>query len=397
MNQRWTQKGLMAVVVLLAALLGSSATNRPANESAQTASSAADQWLATSTTAHQVATTAFATTSSTTTAATVIGAGEWIPDELRACAPLPPNMSGYRTVGSWLPTEIPEGLVLGSASTYVAAPNQPVAPKGYRSFLLAQLGPEGRIEQLLSVVRNTEPYTESYGSPGFLKVDTEPELDQVRGHPGSIARWVNRGDTYGQLVAQWGEGDAAWTVAGGARSVGLGIEAFAELLRPLQLSSHDIADPTRRLTLLGMTSSAASARTAEFTLSKEAPADEASAVRVTISSRVSGSEGLYSATGGTEVSFEVINGRPAMFSERSAMTLTADGSVAEATLARLPRSAMVNLAGRDLIGMLQSLRPADHDDPQLVGLPLPDPSAIKSGWSWTRILADPSLGYCRDW
>ena len=332
-------------------------------------------------------------TSSTTTTAEP---GQWVPDDLPPCGEMPDPSSGivgYTTVGSWLPTTIPPGLVLESASTFVETSelSDPSPSPGYRTFLLAEVAGDGRIGQVLRLSRDAPGYYQ----PGFAQADAEPALDRVRGLPGSIARWINRGDSKGELVAEWNEDGSPWQAAGCGTSIDLGLDGFAAALEPLELSGTEVSDPSGRFVAVGSAPWSSVGGVAGVTLATpDATVFDEPAVRISIGAPHAGAEGLPSLATGQDATYEVVDGRPASFDRSTAITVTDDGSVATATIAGLPG---IMLSGRDLVCMLQSLRPVDHDDPALVGLPLEDRSAIHNGRDWATITSDPSLGYCRDW
>lgn len=220
-------------------------------------------------------------------------------------------------------------------------------------------------------------------------------IDRVRGVPGEVYRRINRGDSYGEIVALWDEGGSSWLAGGGAPSVAAGVEAFAAALDPLELSGDEVTDPTGRLDLLGATPWVRSARSAGFTLSTpDASVFDLPVVTVRVDPAADGAVGLPSLATGQDATYGLIDGRPASFDGRGAITLADDGSLATATIAG---DRAGGLTGRDLVPMLQSLRAVDHDDPELVGLPLVDRQAIHNGFDWATITTDAALGYCRDW
>lgn len=373
MQRSWRRGWMVVGALSVASLVGGCSSN----EVTSTGS--------TSTTAAKGRT---ATSSTTTTTEP----GQWVPDDLPPCPAPSPDSAGYTTVGTWLPTTMPDGLVLESASSSVATSNldAPV-PEGSRTFLLAEVADDGRVGQVLRVTRNGAGDEQ----PGFGAAPDEPTLDRVRGVPGEVYRRINRGDSYGEIVAVWDEGGASWQAGGGAPSVEAGVEAFAAALEPLELSDDGVTDPTGRFELLGATPWATSARSASVTLSTpDATVFDLPVVTVRVDPTVEGLEGLPSLATGPGATYELIDGRPASFDQFGAITRTDDGSVATAEISR---ESAGSLTGRDLVPMLQSLRAVDHDDPELVGLPLVDRAAIHNGLDWATIRTDASVGYCRDW
>ena len=166
-----------------------------------------------------------------------------------------------------------------------------------------------------------------YGQPGYIRMDDEAHLDSVRGHPGQIAHWINRGDPVGEQVAEWTEGGVSWTATSG-----LDVQALGTALARLQLQRDHVTDPSGRFRVLGsdVGPHAGRERTTDLEIDQsKGPSGAARTYYVRVSMHVAGTTGLMSLPEGAN---------------------TPGGPVADREHGAGPPGAGIHVVGRDDLG-----------------------------------------------
>lgn len=170
---------------------------------------------------------------------------------LPSCADMPPPpetaSAPFRTLPDWVPADLPDRYEVTEAETY----GPPTADGSgsadsvlFTRWLLAELDGD-RVVATISVTRgSTDP--DGYAQPGFNEVTDERALDWVRGHPGRVSRWINRGDPVGEQVAEWTEDGDRWLATSA-----LDVDELAAALGALSIDGTELRDPTGRFQVLG--------------------------------------------------------------------------------------------------------------------------------------------------
>lgn len=239
----------------------------PANEAATDASE-------TSTTAPTTST----TTTTTTTA-----------PELPPCDPA---AEFHQVTADWLPDAVPEGWEIVYGTTRVSARQPGSDGAEWWGYSLAERLDDNRLGLRLDLAATVEE-----GTSQSVLVDEEPVLTTVRGRPGTVGRWVDRGDSVGSRMARWQEQGLHWHAV--TASGVLTNEELAAIVDRLEISRDGVVDPTGTLTTLGRSRSGPPVTQDRYTRvvlrRAGAPADER--VQIDVTAPVEGTEGLLHTTG----------------------------------------------------------------------------------------------------
>jgi hypothetical protein len=307
--------------------------------------------------------------SSTSTSSTTTIDGLVDPGGLPPCDP---QAGGYRTLPDWVVPGLPAELRPTSAMTHVRVEELDEPSPTQRT--LVELGEDGTI---LSTIRlsSAEPgvrLPKGDDAPGHGVRDDLPMLDTVRGRPGEVAHWINRGDPIGHTGALWTEGGMRW-----AAESELGVEQLVGALEPLNLDGDEVTDPTGRYREMGAEPMWWSGQQRSTTVELDevdARGDVVRAYTIQISPAVPGRHGLpVGAIVGSTLT--EVAGRTTVLGASSASSLLSGGSVAVVTAAAADDAAQ-ELDRGALERILTDLRPrTPEDDAHLSSFPLVPDSA----------------------
>ncbi|NLA37750.1 MAG: hypothetical protein GX868_18970 [Actinobacteria bacterium] len=206
--------------------------------------------------------------------------------------PCDPAAEFHQVVADWLPDAMPEGWEIVYGATLVS-PRQPGSDGAeWWSFSLGERLDDDRLGLRLDLGATVDEDPSHLGI-----VDEEPVLTTVRGRPGTVGRWVNRGDSVGSRMARWEEQGLHWHAA--TASDALTNEELAAIVDRLVISRDGVVDPTGTLTMLGRSRSGPPVtqdRSTRVVLRRAgAPANER--VQIDVVAPVDGTEGLLHSTG----------------------------------------------------------------------------------------------------
>ena len=227
-------------------------------------------------------TTTAPTTSTTTPTTTTV-------PELPPCDPA---ADFHQVVADWLPDAVPEGweIVYGSTQVYPRQPGSEGA--GWWGFSLAERLDENRLGLRLDLGATVDEGTSHQGL-----ADGEPVLTTVRGRPGTVGRWIDRGDSVGRRMARWEEQGLHWHAA--TDSDALTNEELAAIVDRLEISRDGVVDPTGTLTTLGRGRSGPPVAQDRYTrvVVRRAGAPANERVQIDVVAPVEGTDGLLHTTG----------------------------------------------------------------------------------------------------
>lgn len=225
-----------------------------------------------------------ATTSSTTTTST----STTVPE----LPPCDPAAGVHQVVADWLPDAVPEGweIVYGATQVYPRQPGSNGA--GWWGFSLAERLDEHRLGLRLDLGARVDE-----GTSYQVLVDEEPVLTTVRGGPGTVGRWVDRGDSVGSRMARWEEQGLHWHAATAPGA--LSNEELAAILDRLEISRDGVVDPAGTLTTLGRSRSGPPVAQDRYTrvVVRRAGAPASEQVQIDVVAPVEGTDGLLHTTG----------------------------------------------------------------------------------------------------
>ncbi len=184
-------------------------------------------------------TTAAPTTAApTTTSPTAPASTTWAEVPAGPCPAEPP----YGSPPEWLLDEVPSDLVVTSAVTWTwSSAADSSGPS--ETHVLIERGADGTVARTIQLHVVDAPATEYYSTP----LEGAAVIDEVRSLPGTITTFINRGNR-GWLAAEWQEGGRHWRANA---DVSVGADGLAEALRPLDLASAPISDPSGTFELIG--------------------------------------------------------------------------------------------------------------------------------------------------
>ncbi len=111
----------------------------------------------------------------------------------------------------WVPDDLPERFELTDAETYgppTTPGDSPAEPTHRVRWVIVQFDGD-RVVATIDLTRGVSS-PDRYAQPAYSEVSDDRVLDSVRGQPGRISRWINRGDPVGEQVAQWTEDGDRW-------------------------------------------------------------------------------------------------------------------------------------------------------------------------------------------
>ncbi len=236
-------------------------------------------------------TTSTAVVSSSTLAP--VTAGQWDPSALPPCD----GLAIAEGPPSWLPTVVPDGLRLAEGVTRLHTAEGPVdaGRVGATSYTLAELGAAGELRSTFVLERGGSPTERStYDSA------TGEVLSEVRGGPGEVARWINRGDPYGAVEAAWNEGGEHWRASAQATPVdpdggpSWTQSDLAAVLAHLDLTRSSVSDRSGRFVVVGGSTQDGDPahRSTVLSFVPDGSVSGAAPLHVEISERPAGSSGL---------------------------------------------------------------------------------------------------------
>jgi hypothetical protein len=300
-------------------------------------------------------------------------------------APCDPTLGTYQTETDWLTGPLPDGAQLVVASTGVTADQTDTAPP---EWLLARIDGDRLVATITLLRRSAADAVEPEQLPGYLPDDRDARLDAVRGRPGRIARWINRGDLIGQAVAEWTEDGIPWRAESR-----LGVRDLADALTSLRLGHGRISDRSGRFEVIGTWSSSRTgpSRVTQLEIDRPTGPDGAApSYFVRIDSPVpghTGASGVPPAITDASATVRRVQDRLVFLQGPELDSTLPDGSAV--TITTTDRSGVPVVPRPDtLVDILTSLhRRTPDDDRQLGSVPL----AVGVG-------ADPSLvaDYCRE-
>ena len=150
------------------------------------------------------------------------------------------------TVTDWWPESLPAGFSIGDASTTTpgALPSGG-GPVG-ATFLLAERGPGDVLAATMTLATVPSGAIDRSQLSGVAVAIDEEVLTSVRGHPGQVAHWINRGDLIGDRQAIWDESGVHWTATSELR-----VAELAAALEPLVITTNGVRDPSHRFEIVG--------------------------------------------------------------------------------------------------------------------------------------------------
>lgn len=279
-------------------------------------------------------TTSTAVVSSSTLAP--VTAGPWDPSALPPCDGLGVAEGPPR----WLPAVVPDGLRLADGAARLHTANGPVDPSlvGATSYTLAELGAAGELRSTFVLERGGSPTERStYDSAAG------EALSEVRGRPGEVARWINRGDPYGAVEAAWDEDGEHWRARAQASPAdpdggpSWTPSELAAVLAGLELTRSSVSDPSGRFVVVGRSTHDGDTahRSTVLSFVPDGSVPGAAPLHVEISERPAGSSGLPALW---EVALDplatvvTVEGVPVASSPNVAVGTVADGSTVRAAV-----------------------------------------------------------------
>lgn len=283
----------------------------------------------------------------------------------RGAAHLPActGADGEITEARWLPGNVPSGMRIETASSQRIRPGVIASTSKGITYQLAKVDSSKRLTAWVALTRNAGPL-----GPTSHKRDTPENRHSVRGHNGSIARWINPADTVvGQVIAQWTEDDVTWLAWGTA-----GISDMAIILGRLRITADSVTDPTGALRnvgqrWLGMPEEGWTTRITLTSATPGSPPSTEPLISVSIGSTPKLAAGLAQLpNAGPDSTLTEMNGRVFAADRWTAVTTTADGSDVHGEIelvAGAPPAA-------DLRTVIASLHTVDPGDAELDGIRL---------------------------
>ena len=175
-------------------------------------------------------------------------------------------------------TTLPGGLPAGGGATGT-------------TFLLAERGPRDVLVATVALAPLPNGAIDHSQLSGSSVATDEPVLSSVRGHPGQVAHWVNRGDSIGGRQAIWEEGGVRWTASSELR-----VADLAAALEPLEITTEGVRDPSHRFEVVGTQAAseplAKTVRTTEISLYRSEDGRHLYPIIITIKPPTPGSTGV---------------------------------------------------------------------------------------------------------
>ena len=155
--------------------------------------------------------------------------------------PLPcPASANYTTLPDWTLDDLPDGLVASYSNTSVHDDPLPGPDPVPYQFVMAA-GSSDRLDAVVMIVRDAPPL----GTSGAPESDRS-SIEGVRGHKGSIVKWMTRSGPPYSSIAVWNEKGTQWRSTSALEPAELG-----KTLTSLTLSHDDVSDTTSRFALIG--------------------------------------------------------------------------------------------------------------------------------------------------
>lgn len=232
--------------------------------------------------------------------------------------PCDPDAESYNTLPDWLATELPAGVHLTVARTGVWTMDTADGPSPSRHLLVEV--DNDRVVSSVYLVRGVSPDVQA----GFNLVEEDERLDSVRGLPGQIGHWVNRGDSVGYQVAEWTEGGVLWKAISqlDVRSLGAALASF-------RINGEEVSDPSDSFQVIGEGPSFIPGRPRTTDLEYEEFDDRGELFRryyVRIDSPVPGATGIIEGSADPGATMSAVDGRVVLTHGPDVSSSLGDGS-----------------------------------------------------------------------